>query len=89
MNVDQTSLHVASGLGCGVRRENFNLAYPQSSIYLILEQNKLYPMYNFGREKPQIWTSEENKYLPHLMTAIKLVVFPIFFLRFYIVLGQN
>ena len=85
MNVDQTSLHVASGLGCGVRRENFNLAistyvlaYPQSSIYLILEQNKLYPMYNFGREKPQIWTSEENKYLPHLMTAIKLVVFPFF-----------
>ena len=85
MNVDQTSLHVASGLGCGVRRENFNLAisshvleYPQSSIYLILEQNKLYPMYNFGREKPQIWTSEENKYLTHLMTAIKLLVIPLF-----------
>ena len=84
MNVDQTSLHVASGLGCGVRRENFNLAistyvfaYPQSSIHLILEQNKLYPMYNFGREKPQIWTSEENKYLTHLMTAIKLLVIPL------------
>ena len=81
MNVDQTSLHVASGLGCGVRRENFNLAistyvlsYPQIRIHLILEQNKLYHMKNFGRKKPQIWTNT----LTHLMTVIRLLVIPLF-----------